>query len=305
MDVGAILSKSFNLYRRNLVLVIPQLTATAISFLLFIAFALITALILLSILGSLSVLSIMSVLQGPAPFLLITYLIFGALALLLAGMVLGALARAAVIGMVVEAEKAGKTTIGTGIESAKKHGLKIFGYTIAISLVPGIVMMFVGFILVFISVFVISAVDMSGSTDLLFLAFFLFFFLFFIISYAIIYALALFSPQKIVVEGHGIIDGIKASFGFVKKYPTEVVIYIGVAFAVMVMTSLVSMAFIIPRVVFEMMDSRFIVMFLQIFEFFFSIAVGLIVAPYLEAVKTLMVMEEDKKDEGGSTTPVL
>lgn len=304
MDVGAILSKSFNLYKRNLNLVLPQLIVFLIGVLLFIAFALVTALILLFVLGSLTITSIMSLVGGPIPFLFLAYLIFGFMALMLIMAVLGAHARAAVIGMVVEAEKTGKTTLKTGIESAKRHGLKIFGYTIAISFIPILV---IGAIITaaVVVLAIISAGSGAGSyMGFASMAFIIFLVFLFLIAYVIIYVLAMFSPQKIVLENLGIIDGIKASFGFVKKYPTEVVIYIGVAFAVGVVTSLVSLAFIIPRIIFELMDSSFIAMFLQIFENLFSVAVGLIVAPYLEAVKTLLVLEGDNKNEVESP-PVL
>jgi hypothetical protein len=295
MDVGAILSKSFNLYKRNPNLILPHLIEYILDMLLLFILIVIGVVVLLLALGSLSIASVMSLMQGPTPFLLIIFAIFAMVTFFLAVLVLSAFARAAIIGMVVEAEKNGKTSLGTGIESAKKHGLGILGYILAISFIPAIV---IGAIVFVGAVGAIFLGEMGGSgTGLASIAFTIFLFLLLLIAFIIIYVLALFSPQKIVIENLGVIDGIKASFGFVKKYPTEVVIYIGVAFAVMVVTSLVSLVFIIPRIVFESMDSRFIAMFLQIFENLFSIALGLLVAPYLEAVKTLMVLQGDEKGE--------
>jgi hypothetical protein len=301
MDVGAILSRSFSLYRRNLVLVLPHLIVTAISLLVLLVFTLFTALILYWILGSLTITSLMSLLTGPTPFLFIAYLIFGIMAILMLSMILGAHARAAIIGMVIEAEKNGKTSLNTGIESAKKNGLKIFGYVVTISFVPAIVIMFIGAIIVFISVFVISLADPSGGAALLLMALVFFVMLLFFLAYIVIYVLALFSPQKIVIEECGIIDGIRKSIEFVRGHPTEVVIYIGVAFAVVVVTSVVSMVFAIPRIIFQMMDSQFIAIFLQIFETIISTVISLLIAPYLETVKTLLVIEGDNEGEPKSS----
>ena len=303
MDVGAILSRSFNLYKRNLVLVLPHLIVTALSLFVMLIFVLFTALVLYWILGSMDIIGLTSLITGPTPFLLITYLIFGIIVILLLSMILGAYARAAIIGMVIEAEKTGKTSLNTGIDCARKNGLRIFGYVVSISFVPFIVMMVVGAFIMFISVFVISLGDSSGGMTLMVMALILFIGLLFFAGYIIIYVLAMFSPQKIVMGDCGIIDGIKASSSFVKKYPTEVVIYIGVAFAMTIVMSIVSMVFTIPRVIFQMMDSQFIAITLQIFETLFSTAIGLLIAPYIETVKTLLVMEGGKNED--EPTPVL
>ncbi|MEE9474986.1 MAG: hypothetical protein V3V36_04860, partial [Candidatus Hydrothermarchaeaceae archaeon] len=85
----------------------------------------------------------------------------------------------------------------------------------------------------------------------------------------------------------------------------DVVIYIGVAVAVVVVMNLLSLVFTIPRIMFELMDSRFVAMFLQIFESFFSIAISLLIAPYLEVVKTLMVLEAGGEKNEVEESPVL
>lgn len=302
MDVGAILSRSLNLYKRNLNLILPHLIEYILDLLLLFVFAVLGAIILLTLLGSVTVGSVMSLMQGPTPFLLITFAIFAIVAFFFIALLLNAFARAAVIGMVVEAEKDGKTSLSTGIESAKKHGLGVFGYTLAISFIPVIVIgaiVFVGIM----AAFFLGEMG-GGGMGLVSIAFIIFLILLLLITYIIIYVLALFSPQKIVIEGCGIIDGIRGSFGFVKKYPTEVVIYIGVAVAVVVVTSLASTLFAIPGIVFEYL-SRFIAMFFTILENIFSITLGLLVAPYLEAVKTLMVLREGGEESEVERTPVL
>jgi hypothetical protein len=289
MDVGAILSRSLNLYRRNPNLILPHLIEYMLDLLLIFIFAIFGAIILLLIVGSLTVGSVMSLLQGPTPILLISLVILAIVTFFFVALLLNAFARAAVIGMVVEANKDGKTSLGTGIESAKRHGLTIFGYTVAISVIPVVLIGAIVFTGVMAAVFL---GEMGGhGTGLLSIAFIIFLVLSVLLAYVIIYVLALFSPQKIVIEGCGVIDGIKASFGFVRKYPTEVVIYIGVAAAVIVATSLASMIFAIPSIVFENID-HFIAVFFTIIDNIVSIALGLLVAPYLKAVKTLLVLEE-------------
>lgn len=298
MDVGAVLSRSLSLYRKNLNLVLPHLIEYALDLLVLLVFGVIAVIVLVSILGSLTIGSVTSILYGPTPFLLIGFVIFAISAIFLMSMLFNAYARAAIIGMAIEAGKDGTTSLNTGIKSAKKHGLGVFGYTLAISVVP--VFVIGAIITAVVVVFAIISAGTGGlDTGFASIAIMIFFASISLAAYIVIYVLALFSPQKIVIEERGMFDGIKASFGFVKAHLTDVVIYIGVAFAVMVVMNLLSLVFTIPKVLFELMDSRFIAMFLQIFEFFFSIAIGLIVVPYLEVVKTLMVL-----DEGGTENEV-
>jgi hypothetical protein len=292
MDVGAILSKSFTLYKRNLNLILPHLIVLVIDVLLFVAFALFTGLILLLIMGSLTITGLMSLLEGPTPFLFIGYLIFGLIVIFTFTVLLTTFARAAVIGMVIEAKEKGKTSLKTGLESAKKHGFRIFGYVIAIYVVPGLVMILVGLVMMAVAIFLLpSSAEMSMAAELIIAALFLFIALLFIIAYVIIYVIAMFTPQKIVIENLGVIDGIKASYGFVRRNITEVVIYIGFAFAVMVVTSLISMFFSIPRIFFTQ-EYQFMFMFLLILENLVTLILSYLITPFLEAVKTLMVLEE-------------
>lgn len=298
MDVGAVLSRSLSLYRKNLNLVLPHLIEYALDLLVLLVFGVIAVIVLVSILGSLTIGSVTSILYGPTPFLLIGFVIFAISAIFLSFMLFNAYARAAIIGMAIEAGKDGTTSLNTGIKSAKKHGLGVFGYTLAISVVP--VFVIGAIITAVVVVFAIISAGTGGlDTGFVSIAIMIFFASISLAAYIAIYVLALFSPQKIVIEERGMFDGIKASSGFVRKHPTGVVIYIGVAFAVMVVMNLLSLVFTIPKVLFELMDSRFIAMFLQIFEFFFSIAIGLLITPYLETVKTLMVL-----DEGGTENEV-
>jgi hypothetical protein len=294
MDVGAILSRSLNLYRRNLIIILPHVVEYALDFLLIIVFFIIGVIVLFMVLGSLTPTSIMSLMTGPEPFILIVLAIFAIFVLFTFAMVLNAFAKAAVIGMVIEAEREGKTSLSTGIESAKRHGLSIFGYTLAISFIPAIA---IGAVVTIVIVLAILAGEMvGGGMEFVAIAFSVFFGILGLLAYIVIYVMALFAPQKIVVEKLGVIDGIRASFAFVKKYPTEAVIYVGVAVAVVAATSIVSMIFAIPGIIFEYIN-ELIAVFFTILENIVSIALGLIVAPYLKTVKTLMILEGDEKDE--------
>lgn len=296
MDVGAILSRSFELYKRNPNIILPHIIEYALDMLLVFVFVFFGAIVLLLTLGSLTLGSVMALMESPIPFLLITLAIFAILALFFIIMLLNAFAKAAVIGMVIEARKEGKTSLGTGIESAKRYGLPIIGYTLLITFVPIVFLGAAFFVGIMAAVF---AVEMASGMGLVSIAFIIFFLLMFLLAYVIIYVLAIFTPQKIVVEKLGAIDGIKASFSFVRKYLTETVIYIGVAVALVTVTSIASMLFAVPGIVFENI-SQFISVFFTIIENIVSVALGLIVAPYLKAVKTLMVLEGGEKDESES-----
>ncbi len=304
MDIGAILSRSLSLYKRNLNLVLPHLVEYLLDLLVLLVFGIFAAIVLVSTLGSVNIASVASLLYGPPPFFLITYVIFAIVAFFLIATLFNAFARAAIIGMAIEARKDGKTSLDTGLKSAKKHGLGIFGYTLIVGIVPALVIgviVFVGLFIAFVSVGMEAGPDFGFAL----LAFIIFFVLALLVGYIVIYVLALFSPQKIVIENCGLVDGIKASFGFVRNHPTEVVIYIGFAVAVGVITSLISMVFAVPGIVFELLDSRFTAMFFRIFENLASIIVGLLVAPYLETVKTLMVLEAGGKSNEVESSPVL
>ncbi len=294
MDVGAILSRAFTLYKRNPVIILPHIIEYLLDIFLILIFAVLGAIILLSIIGSLTLGSVMALLYGPTPFLIIGFVIFAIVVFFFVALFLNAFAGAAVIGMVIEAQKGGKTSLTTGVESAKRHGLAIFGYTLAISFIPVVLIGAVVFTGIMAALF-LGEVGGNGM-GLLSIAFIIFLILALLLAYVIVYVLAMFSPQKIVIDGLGVIDGIKASSAFVRKYPTEAVIYIGVAFAIMIATSIASLIFAIPGIVFENID-QFISMFFTIVDNIVSIAVGLIVAPYLKAVKTLLVLEGDEKSE--------
>ena len=305
MDVGAILSRSFSLYRRNLNLILPHLVEYALDLLVLLISGLFAAIVLVLVLGSITVGSIMSLLSGPTPFLLIALAIFAIVALVLTAMFFNACARAAIIGMVIESRKDGKTSLNTGLKSARKHGLGIFGYTLAIVIIPAIVIGAIWFIsAVLIAAFSPGGMEAGFGTNFASITLIIFLTVLCIISYIIIYVLALFSPQKIVIEEHGIVGGIRASFGFVKEHPTGVVIYIGVAVAVAVITTLTSMLLGLPAIVFEYVD-QFIALFFRVLENIVSIAIGLLVAPYLEAVKTLMVLEAGGEKNEVEESPVL
>ncbi|MBU2559273.1 hypothetical protein KKA03_00080 [archaeon] len=287
MDVGAILSKSFDLYKRNPNIILPHFIEYVLDAALVFILVIIGVIVFMLALGSLSIASAMSLIQGPEPFLLIAFVIFTIAVFVLFVLVLNAFAQAAVIGMVVEANRVGKTSLSTGIESAKKHGLAIFGYILAITFIPAIV-----FGAIIVAVVVAMAVISAGTgMGLAQIALIIFIFSLLTLAFIIIYVMALFTPQKIVIENLGAIDGIKASFGFVKGNVIGVIIFIVVWIALLIGTSLASMIFAIPSIIFEYMD-QFISVFFTILENIVSITLGLLLAPYIEAVKTLMALEE-------------
>ena len=160
MDVGAILSRSLNLYRRNPNIILPHVLEYVLDTLLILIFVVIGVIVLFMVLGSLTITSVMSLMAGPMPFLLITLAIFAIVVFFTFVMVLSAFARAAVIGMVIEAEREGKTSLSTGIESAKRHWLSIFGYTLAISIIPAVA---IGAVVIIVMVAAIFAGEMVGG----------------------------------------------------------------------------------------------------------------------------------------------
>lgn len=289
MDFGAVLSRSLSLYRRNLNLVLPHLIEYVLDLLILFIFGIFAAIGLILSLGSFDIASLMSLLSGPKPYILLTIAMIAISALFLIFLLLSSLSRAAVIGMVVEARKDGKTSLNTGIKSAKNHGLQIFGYTLIVSIVP---LLLLGILTAFILLAFFLAGIEAGSSGFELIALIIFMGLFVSISYIIIYVLAMFSPQKIVILGIGPIEGITSSFGFVKKNPMPVVIYIGFWVAVMILTSIFSMILSVPGIIFSNLD-QFIAVFFRILENITSMLIGLLVAPFLEAVKTIIALDSE------------
>ncbi len=294
MDFGAVLSRSLSLYRRNLNLILPHLIEYVLDLLILFIFGIFAAIGLILSLGSFDFVSIMSLLSGPKPYILLTIAMIAISALYLIFLLLNSLSRAAVIGMVVEAKKDGKTCLNTGIKSAKNHGLQIFGYTLIVSFVP---LLLLGIPAAIVMLALLSAGIGAVSSGFGSIALIIFMGLFVLIAYLIIYVLTLFSPQKIVILGLGPIEGIKSSFGFVKKNSTPVVIYIGLWVAVMILTSIFSMTLSVPGIIFSNLD-QFVAMFFRILENIASMIIGLLIAPFLEAVKTVMALDAEDSIEG-------
>jgi hypothetical protein len=109
--------------------------------------------------------------------------------------------------------------------------------------------------------------------------------------------LTIFTPQTITVKGEGIIRGISESIKFVTAYKLEVLIYIALAAVIVILMTFISFLFSIPGILFAHVN-EWLYMLSRVFQNIMAGIIGLIVAPYLEIVKTYMILEggayEDK-----------
>ncbi len=219
---------------------------------------------------------------GASGFLIVFILIFSFFILILVTTLLRASSRAAIIGIAEEGLASKKTSLNTGWLNVKKHSLKVVGFIILlwIIIIPLIFLAFIPVIL--ISLFIGNKFLMLASVFLSMLLTFLFL--------AVVYTLIMFTPQFIVLDSEGILDGVKRSYGFVKNNVLSVLGYIIIAIVISVFVYIATSILFFPL----HLIARNVVLLrisAKIFENLFSILIGLILVPYLEIVKTHMVVE--------------
>jgi hypothetical protein len=192
-------------------------------------------------------------------------------------LVFNAFARAAIIEMAITGYEGKRVSLSDGLEGIKKYGLDILLYMLIIGT----------FSIAILSTAVIPLVfgDITISIFLL---------LFFGILMVLIYFLTFFTPQAIAVKKAGIIDGFIESIKFVRVYKIEVMLYILLVLGTTLLTSFLSLLFSLPALFFAHVN-ELLFFLLRGFQNIAIIIIGLFIAPYLEIVKTYMMLEGDRQ----------
>lgn len=283
MEMGQIFRKALLAYRNNPKFVLPHLFEYLLDFaaiFIFLLAAVVAIIISMPELGKNFWQLIYYKNAFPsAPFSLMASLIFGVLLLALLMLFFNACARAAIIGMAKESFAKEKTSLSTGAVSMRKFGLDILGFNFIIILIAIALLA-----AIFLPVVLLAFFRASGLTAIALLLP-----LFFFASLAVIYVAILFAPQQIVVKELGVLAGMKESYGFVRRNLGAVLIYVAVAIAVIIF--MVVLSFLVSLLL-SFTKNEFLRIAFWVFENLFSLALGLIIAPYFEIAKTFMIMED-------------
>ncbi|HDH28022.1 MAG TPA: hypothetical protein ENH13_02705 [Euryarchaeota archaeon] len=286
VEVEKALRNSLGLYRKNPAFVLPHLIETVLTLLVFLSTA-VTVVMAIGVHFSDALLE-----EDPTLFIsqiasagmgLITIIILSFLFTLFLFALIKAGAIAGVVGMAKKGFSGEKASLGSGFVATKKYTVDILLFWIFIGLIYSASM-----VLAFVPSVVISALGMPeglvlGATILMFLLLF--------IPGVVFYVLIMFAPQFIVVEGGGMLAGVKKSIAFVKENSGAVLIYIAIVFifSFFVFGGLGILS-LLPDLFRN--ASPFIATALDILFFILRLSVGIIIAPYFEIVKTWMIAEE-------------
>lgn len=276
MELGAILSKTLEDYKHNPVLVVPRIME-----------------LLADGLIVLSLVFIWMFLFGYSFEMSFTGLSFGTLAsgfvsLSVAGLLLlwvTAAARAAVVTMALKVFLDNKASLDYAVEGVRANTNKVFLYFV-----------FLLGVMVLVGVAVFFAVSFFPPVIFLVLPLG-------IVGFLSLYILTFLTPQQIVVRGCGVLDGIAASTSFVMNNYRKVLGYglFVMLLALGIWLFLWLVFFIINEVT---RYHPFLNLAAGIFHSLLSLAIGIAAYPYLEMVKTYMVVgeihgrvRENKKEE--------
>jgi hypothetical protein len=210
-------------------------------------------------------------------------------------MMVTAMARAAVVAMSLEVIKGNRASMEHAVQGIKASAHKIFLYFVFLLAAVALVV-------------VIAAMAMRASPSLLFLVMPLG-----MVAFFSLYLFTFLTPQQIVVRGCGVSEGITESAAFVINNYGKV---LGYGFVVL---ALILSAWLIPASIFFIINELtryhpFLNLAAGIFHSLLSLAIGIAVSPYLEIVKTYMVVgeihgrtgenkkEETERDAGESQT---
>ncbi|MFQ5975258.1 MAG: hypothetical protein ACE5J5_02950 [Candidatus Hydrothermarchaeales archaeon] len=287
MGIEKAFKDSFHLFKDNLKFILPHFFEYVLDFALFIAFVIFAVLLIgVSLLrASFSSFQNPEALAshlGASGFFIVSLLILATLVLILATVIFSASSRTAIIGMAKEGLKLKKTSLSTGWINVKEHGLMVFGFIIllGIILIP----------LVFLGFFPAIIVSFFNGSGFLRMASLFFSVLLSFLFVAIVYILIMFTPQCIVLESLGIIDGVKRSYAFVKNNVLLVLEYLVIAVVISIFVIVATSIGFLP-LKFITRGSTLGGLVVKIFENLISLLAGLILTPYFEIVKTHMVFE--------------
>jgi hypothetical protein len=209
------------------------------------------------------------------------------LSLLLLGAYLNAAARGAVIAMGQELYGGEKTGWRTGLRGAKRFGLSILFFQVLLALLLGSLLLLAflplflllssgggGFLSLFLTVLTLLVAGVSGGA---------------------LYVATLFTPQGIAAEGRGVLAGARLSLRFVSSNLGKVIGYGVLVFLLFLSLSL-----------FTSLSQRLLPLGgvgRQVYPAVLSVLAGLILSPYLETVKTYLVLGSFTGSSGARPPP--
>lgn len=214
-DLGSIMGRGFELWRKNLILSVPFLLNEIAQFLVLIAFGVVSVIILLILSPSLDLTYILSSIGGASMLILaiLGIILFLALVVLLG--VVSAFFTSGAIGMCKEAVKTGSTKFSQMMDYGRKKAISLFIANIILGIIIflGTIILggfFIGFPLLLQSL-------LGGGLELFFIILLILgagVLILFLITVSVIFAPM---PFAIIVSDLGAVDGIKRSFDFFKK----------------------------------------------------------------------------------------
>ncbi len=287
MGIDNAFRDSFHLFKDNIIFIIPHFLEYIIDFGMFIGFGVFAVLLVGLSLFRLIISSnynpeALASHLGASGFFIVSLLIMSVLFMILITIFLSAFARTAIIGMTKEGLESKKTSLRTGWESIKRDGFTVFGFILflGILLIP---IVFLGFF----PAILMSLLNAGGflRAASLFLSFFIT-----LLLIAVVYTLLMFTPQCIVLESKGIFSGVKRSYDFVRNNIFLVLEYLIIVVFVSFFVFVVTFVLFFP-LNYVSKGNAVIRLGVDFFENFFSLLIGLILAPYFEMVKTHMVKE--------------
>jgi|GEM_PF-1775254 len=285
VEVERALRNSLGLYRNNPAFVLPHLIESLLTLLVLFSMAVTVAMAigvhfadaLFEEDPTLFLSQIASAGMGLIAIIILSFLFAMFLSTLIKA---GALS--SVIGMAKTGFKEGKTGLDVGFAASRKYTVDILLFWIFLGLIYS-----AATVLAFAPSVVIVALGMPETLAVG--ATFLMLFLMFIPG-VIFYVFIMFAPQFIVVDGAGTLASMKKSIAFVKGNPSAALIYIAVSFIFsFFIFGTLGILSLLPDLLRN--ASPFIATALDILFLILRFGAGMIIAPYFEIVKTLMISE--------------
>lgn len=224
-SLGTILSKGWEDFKRNPVLIIPGIITNLLTYIILFVmiFALIDAFIPLTTLFGMD----LAALDAYMNAMTVDNIHFGrfaiiTLVMLIVFMLISVFLTAGLTGMAKEAVRANKTSLGDLWTYGKKYFLRMLGLYIVIFVALMIYAVVIGVVLGFL---IGAAVDLSGSSMIASLGMILIILIALILG--ILFALIIyFAPYALVLDDLGVIDSLRKSYRLFMDNKAEVFIFV-------------------------------------------------------------------------------
>jgi hypothetical protein len=287
MELGRMFSRSLNDLVKNPVLILPRVVEVVLDIIILLVVLIIASFLMMDSIKYLLNQDYFGVIQSVS-FYKIGFIILLVMFFIFAVYFLSSLARAAIIGMSKEVVEKGSTSIKTGFETALRYGTDIFLFLVLLGLFS-IALFIISLIPIILGV-LLEASDtfiVVGYLSALFLM---------ISIFLIAYVFVFLTPQHIVLKDAGVLKGVNQSISFVRGNLVYVIIYGIMAIGISIVISLVPMLIFLP-VDFLTRQVTFLNLGINILYNIISVIISLLIATYLEIVKTRMVYEENEVTE--------